>query len=177
MSVRTSVHASRHACLHMLEGLDRLLQSAVATVGQQGRSPGEDPFAGLYLTRAQIERSFDHEAGMPEFAVEQTRGHEPEAFAVLRAACGLSDFDLDVIRLALAPEIDARYERIYAFCRTTSPVNGQPSTSRSIYSAPRRRRSSMAVRAFWRMRHWCVRRWCGSRRGGCLLPSAHHRAR
>ena len=52
---------------------------------------------------------------MPEFAVEQTRGHEPEAFAVLRAACGLSDFDLDVIRLALAPEIDARYERIYAF--------------------------------------------------------------
>ena len=35
--------------------------------------------------------------------------------AWLAGAYGLSYFDLDVVLLALAPEVDLRYERVYAF--------------------------------------------------------------
>jgi hypothetical protein len=40
---------------------------------------------------------------------------EGSRFAALREAYNLSDFELDLVLLALAPELDLRYERLYAF--------------------------------------------------------------
>jgi hypothetical protein len=102
--------------LEALASLDERLQSAVAAVGQrQSRAPGEDPFAGLYVTRAQVDRSLGRKPGEPEFVATQMRRAESEELGTLRSTCGLTEFDVDVILLALGPELDARYERIYAF--------------------------------------------------------------
>ena len=40
---------------------------------------------------------------------------QSEAFRTVSSSYGLSHFDLDVILLALAPELDLRYERVFAF--------------------------------------------------------------
>jgi SpoVK/Ycf46/Vps4 family AAA+-type ATPase len=111
-----NIAVRRRDLLGALASLDARLQSAVATVGQrQSRAPGQDPFAGLYVTRAQVERNLGKMPGEPEFAVTPARGAVPAELDVLRSSCGLTDFDVDVILLALGPELDARYERIYAF--------------------------------------------------------------
>src|SRR5690242_12169485 len=39
----------------------------------------------------------------------------------LRTACGLTDFELDVVLIALAPEIDRHYDRIYAYLQQEAP--------------------------------------------------------
>jgi Winged helix domain, variant/ATPase family associated with various cellular activities (AAA) len=110
----TAVH--RSDVLAALASLDERLQAAIAAAGQrQSRTPGQDPFAGLYVTRAQVDRSLSRKPGEPEFAVNQAHRAEPAELGTLRSTCGLNDFDINVILLALGPEFDARYERIYAF--------------------------------------------------------------
>jgi ATPase family associated with various cellular activities (AAA) len=111
-----NIAAPHRDLLGALASLDARLESAVAAVAQwQNRAPGQDPFAGLYVTRAQVDRSLGRKPGEPEFPVTQVRGLEPRELHILRSTCGLTDFDVDVILLALGPELDARYERIYAF--------------------------------------------------------------
>ncbi len=39
----------------------------------------------------------------------------PEPVEALAQACGLSEFEVDVLLLAIAPELDARYETLYAY--------------------------------------------------------------
>jgi hypothetical protein len=65
--------------LEALASLDERLQSAVAAVGQRrSRAPREDPFAGLYVTRAQVDRSLGRKPGEPEFVATQIRSAESE---------------------------------------------------------------------------------------------------
>lgn len=95
--------------------LDRLLEKAVALAQEAfGTQMAADPFRGLYINLDEVRRLLEREPGSPllwsgDAAIEWPR------LTRLKQAFELSDFDLDVIIIALAPELDTRYERLYAY--------------------------------------------------------------
>jgi len=107
--------------------LDDVLGRAVEGARKRfGPEAPTDPFRGLYVSAEHAERSLGRPAGEPLLAEVPRRqvGPEPgwdriaagdQGWAWLRATYGLSDFELDVILLALAPEVDGRYERLYGY--------------------------------------------------------------
>jgi AAA+ superfamily predicted ATPase len=108
--------------LSTLGALDRLLASALAAA--RGASTDEEAaaaeqFRGLYLTHDGVERLLASEPGAPAFLPAEESEDDPAlAFAPLRRFAddyGLSDFDLNVLLIALAPELDRRYEQVYAY--------------------------------------------------------------
>jgi SpoVK/Ycf46/Vps4 family AAA+-type ATPase len=113
-----------NAFLRLLKQLDRLLERAVATartVHAQGASP--DPYRGLYVGQEEVDRLLSREPGAAVLGQARTadldlanESHDDSSrLAWLQRTFGLSPFDLDIILVALAAEIDLRYERIYAY--------------------------------------------------------------
>ncbi len=110
--------------LRPLRRLDRLIQNAV-TLAQDAYGPqaAADPFRGLHISRDEVGRLLDREPGVPLLwsGDECIDGSQPEScvegqrITWLKDAFGLSPFDLDVIIIALAPDLDTRYERLYAY--------------------------------------------------------------
>jgi hypothetical protein len=103
------------AILSSLRNLDaRLLRLVQVTRIQTNQEPNGDPFRGLYIGEADVYR--DLSVGE---APEDWGPHEPmavgEPFERLRELFGLSSIELDILLVALAPEISPRYERIYAY--------------------------------------------------------------
>ena len=107
-----------------MKRLDVLLERAVAAARRiyaQGSSP--DPYRGLHIGEEENETGAGSRAGASMFhaAAEGTEelltgvvnGHP--RLASLQAIFGLSLFDLHVIVIGLAPELDLRYERVYAY--------------------------------------------------------------
>jgi AAA+ superfamily predicted ATPase len=107
--------------LAALERLDRRLAAAVAAAeAAYGHGPGVDPYRGLYVAPADLDRLLAQTPGAPPFTTADAVGPWPDAgeddhFARLAAALGLGAFELDVVLIALAPELDLRYERLYAY--------------------------------------------------------------
>ena len=117
-------HPQDSPALFALRRLDALLQRAVAAAqASYGPEAATDPFRGLYVSQEQAARSLAGPPGEPlQDAYDQSL--EPcwndisdadAAWAWLRDAYALSDFELDLILIALAPEVDLRYERLYAY--------------------------------------------------------------
>lgn len=110
--------------LPLLERLDLLLERAIAATDLAvGDAATTDPHRGLHITDAEAERLLTREPGVPTFL---GYGYEPVEFpaellppdsrlAWLQQTFGLSNFDVDVVAIALAPELDRRYERLYAY--------------------------------------------------------------
>ncbi|HWS90144.1 MAG TPA: ATP-binding protein [Pyrinomonadaceae bacterium] len=106
--------------------LDQRLARACAAVQArpaEGEAAGLDPYRGLYISDEEVARLLDHGPCEVPFAAGR-EGEEhlfdsvkkyPERLAELARAYELSCFDLDVVLIALAPELDLRYERLYAF--------------------------------------------------------------
>jgi len=100
----------------------RLCAAAEAIKVLFGPESTRDMFRGLHIKPADVDRTLVRTpvapllgplgGETPVLPPEQLRGTR---FNRLRALFDLSPFDLDVLFVALAPEIDARYERIYAF--------------------------------------------------------------
>jgi AAA+ superfamily predicted ATPase len=69
------------------------------------------------IERATAESSQDNEVGKVEIAVAIPAALIPPGsrLAWLQQTFGLSDFDLDLVAIALAPELDRRYDRLYAY--------------------------------------------------------------
>lgn len=92
----------------------RLLRMVEAARLETGREPGADPYRGLYLSDVDVERDLRWREDPSAAAI-------PEPMAVgapferLREIFGLSTPELDILLIALAPEIDSRYERIYSY--------------------------------------------------------------
>jgi AAA+ superfamily predicted ATPase len=110
--------------LPSLQRLDLLLRSAVALSGvAYGAKAVADPYRGLYINREEVEELLTRNPGAPLLwcGGENTEDSAapPHAgssrIAWLKEVFDLSPFDLDVIIVALAPEVDLRYERLYAF--------------------------------------------------------------
>jgi Winged helix domain, variant/ATPase family associated with various cellular activities (AAA) len=105
-----------------LERLDRILARAVDRVtAAYGSDVAGDPFRGLYISAHDaVQWSHAHRVapilgvaeGEPEL-IELVDDSSP--LGRLARGYGLTSFDLDLVVLALAPEIEHRYERLYAF--------------------------------------------------------------
>ena len=107
-----SIHS---ALVDSLRSLDaRLLRMVEAARLQNGREPGADPFRGLYISETDFFRCMNGEAPLlSNDGVELlARG---ESFEAIRELYGLSDFELDTLLIALAPQVDLRYERIFGY--------------------------------------------------------------
>jgi AAA+ superfamily predicted ATPase len=110
--------------LPALRRLDSLLERAVAAAQTAyGPEAAADPYRGLHISPEEVARLLAREPGAPTLwgngadPADLESGAPPEALrlAWLQRAFGLSPFDLDVILIALAPDLDRRYERLYAY--------------------------------------------------------------
>src|SRR5687767_13663117 len=102
-----------------LRRLDEVLQTAVAGFVRSSQDRPESRYRGLYLSEedlAQLLARGPTEPPLPPSGVDfaQSLADLPQ-FAWLGELFGLTHFDLAVLLIALAPEIDLRYERIYAY--------------------------------------------------------------
>jgi len=92
----------------------RLLRVVQVTSIQTNQEPNGDPFRGLYIGEADVYRGLSVGESGADWSP-----HEPmavgEPFERLREIFGLSSIELDILLIALAPEISPRYERIYAY--------------------------------------------------------------
>ncbi|MET0659804.1 MAG: AAA family ATPase [Steroidobacteraceae bacterium] len=103
--------------------LENILGAAVERLlVSYGPDIASDPFRGLYISQNDAARLLDPWPGAPLDGDELLSDpslteliSQSEPFRTISRAYSLSSFDLDVILLALAPELDLRYERVYAF--------------------------------------------------------------
>lgn len=101
-----------------------MIEKAVALAQTAyGPQAAADPYRGLHINQDEVSRLLDREPGAPLLwsGDECIKGSQSQScmegsrIAWLKDAFGLSPFDLDVIIIAFAPELDTRYERIYAY--------------------------------------------------------------
>jgi len=99
--------------------IERALTLAPALFGEEN---AENAPHGLCIGADEIERMLGRTPGAPLFgALDTGRGNDVSKSELaapetkLHELFGLTDFDLDVLLVALAPEIDLRYERIYSY--------------------------------------------------------------
>jgi ATP-dependent 26S proteasome regulatory subunit len=105
-----------------LRRLDFLLHQAVRRVPETfGVNAGADPLRGLHTSATDAENLFAQVPGSPLFgagAVETSgdaQSQISDSARWLMQAYGLTSFDLDIVLLALSPELDRRYERIFGY--------------------------------------------------------------
>lgn len=101
-----------------LSRLDQMLERAAAAAEAAVGTGASEPYRGLYITSEDVRRLVRRAPGAP-LAGEATVGADPmpsdSRFPWLARTFGLEPLDLDVVLLALAPEIDLRYERLFAY--------------------------------------------------------------
>jgi len=106
--------------------LDALLAEAVDEArARYGEDAGHDSFRGLYVTARSATDALRHPPGEP-LRAHPAAGTTPlppwaeiaahhRGWAWLRGTAGLTDAELDILLIALAPEADLRYERLYGY--------------------------------------------------------------
>ena len=109
--------------LPALHRLDHILDSAMQSCPHDRGSDPSNRFRGLFLTREEVSRLISRDplvtpfAPAAEFAAEA--GGEglsrKSPLAWLIRTFKLDEFEVDLLVLALAPELDLRYEKIFGF--------------------------------------------------------------
>ena len=103
--------------LPALKRLDHLLEGAVnAAKATYGPEATADPYQGLYISTSQVEQLLSREPGTPTLHTDDKQIEAPFAdlidgisgLAWLKRVFGLSPFDVDIILIALAAELDLR---------------------------------------------------------------------
>jgi AAA+ superfamily predicted ATPase len=110
--------------LPALQWLDKLLEKAVvAAQATYAKDPTTEAYQGLYLTQEDVEQLLVRQPGEPVLKLGG-EAWEPSFSELadkasrldwLRQTFDLSVFDLALLVIALAPELDLRYERLYAY--------------------------------------------------------------
>ena len=104
---------------NILPGLQRL--DALLTQAMNGVPPAAaDQFRGLYINQAEAVQLLHQSPAEPRL---YTNGHvppltypeTPARLEWLQTAFQLTPFEMDILLLALAPDLDRRYERLYAY--------------------------------------------------------------
>src|SRR2546430_16982979 len=108
--------------LPSLQRLDLRLERAIAAAQSvYGQAAAADRFRGLYVDDDEIEKLLARPPGSPTLQVEEieTQGiyvsDNSSRLTWLKQVFQLSSFEIDLILIALAPELDLRYERLYAY--------------------------------------------------------------
>ena len=99
---------------------ERIRCALMAGQAVYGMESAHDSYRGLYITPRDVDRLLGQRPGQPLFGHNgsQTFPEQlplPSRFSRLAKACRLSSFDIAVVFIALAPEFDLRYEKLYAY--------------------------------------------------------------
>jgi len=100
-----------------LRRLDALLAQLFAAAQARG-GIGPAALQGLYISPEEVTQLLARDARAPAFGGGRSLFEPSPALSRLirlQQRYGLSPFDLDIILIALAPELDLRYERLYGF--------------------------------------------------------------
>src|ERR1700693_4356931 len=118
-----SINSPLAFLLPALHRLDLLLDCAVRSMQTQQRKEVSIPFRGLYISDEDVAHALAQtpesmpfgidRAAFQNSAEEVSGSNSPLAGLVRRF--GLTNFDADLVILALASEIDLRYEKIFAY--------------------------------------------------------------
>lgn len=121
---RPANNASVDGLLALMRRLDALLEHAIATAeAAYGACTGRDVFRGLHIGFDDTQRLLSRAPGASPLWSEDVRsvlvdggdGRGLSGLAWLQESFGLTEFDVDVILVTLAPELDLKYERLYAY--------------------------------------------------------------
>src|SRR6266516_2175873 len=116
-------NANLSSLLAALQRLDGLLEQAcIIAQDVYGPERTADLFRGLHISHAEVEQLLASPpaasllfAAEPQLKLERAAGGERGQLTWLIKEFDLSPFDIDVMMIALAPELDLRYERLYAY--------------------------------------------------------------
>ncbi|HWG99519.1 MAG TPA: ATP-binding protein [Pilimelia sp.] len=119
--------AGHHAAalLHRLRGLEAAVRAAVAARRHADPQP-DDPFRGLYLSDDLLDALLDTRRdplahwSAPDAAAADRPGQLAAAsgadrLGALAAAAGLTTLDVSLLLVALAPDVDSRFEQFYGY--------------------------------------------------------------
>ena len=106
--------------LAALKAVDQLLERAVITAGVvYGTEWANSAYRGLHTSKDEVDRLLARESGVPILHScepdESFSTLQSPLLAWLQQVFQLSSFEMKVMLLALAPEVDLRYERLYAY--------------------------------------------------------------
>src|SRR5574341_1269186 len=120
--------------LPALRRLDARLEHAVRQArAAYAQARAGEHFRGLYVSDDDVDSLLARQPGEPLLHVGHLSGdYEQGRLDVLRRAFGLSSFDIDVILLALAPELDRRYERLYGYLQDNVSLR-RPTTDLALH--------------------------------------------
>ena len=112
-----------YGLLPALRRLDQRLKLLLANAQATDTSETDaQPYPGLWISRNELNQLLEREPGVPLIALAEDLFREPllalsdnSQLAWLAKEYDLSPFDMDVMLIALAPELDLRYERIFAY--------------------------------------------------------------
>ena len=98
----------------------RLMQAIEAAENAYGAAFAVDQFRGLHLSEGDVARLLGREPGSSPLGLGYPLVHagapdQSDRFRAMAGLFGLTDFDLGLLLIGLAPEIDLRYERLYAY--------------------------------------------------------------
>lgn len=119
-----NISCSFHDLLPVMAWLDRILVQAVAQAQlAYGEEAATNPYRGLYIQQDDITHAFEQEVGASPFKPREENWEElffqelskANSLMKLHQLFHLGLFDIAVLIIALAPEIDLRYEQIYAY--------------------------------------------------------------
>jgi hypothetical protein len=113
---RSANAAKGEAIFAALGRLDRLLEVACDAAEQvYGAMTDGDPYRGFYVSPQDFRQLLGRPPGAPLLYVDERIPDSVTLFAQLQQAFGLSAFDVDALLIAVAPEIDLRYQRLFAY--------------------------------------------------------------
>lgn len=109
----------RHPLVKAFVYLDEILAAAIARVQALCDSPEKDPFLGLHIGIEDIKRLLGREPGKPTLSASLDavliEAKQDNRFAWLIDTYSLTEFQAAVLLIALAPEFDLRYQRLFAY--------------------------------------------------------------
>jgi hypothetical protein len=111
------VRASSLALLRCLEELETRVRSLVAARRANDDNP-DDRFRGLYLAEADVERVAARrrdEQAAPWGPAMESAGAASARLVEVARRLGLDDLDVGILLVALAPDLDRRFEQFYGY--------------------------------------------------------------
>ncbi|KND35371.1 ATP-binding protein [Streptomyces acidiscabies] len=94
--------------------VEERVRGAVAA-RKAGDPDPDDPYRGQYLTPDAVERILEGAGGLGVPPYEAWEPGDSSVLGVLARRFGLSSLDLDLLLVAVAPDLDARFERLYGY--------------------------------------------------------------